>query len=68
MAILRNSAQCRKCGDSIESIHVHDFVTCKCGAISVDGGKHYFKRSAIDLGDLIDTSIVDDEEHSTIAR
>lgn len=61
MGIVRNSAMCRRCGDQIESKHVHDFVTCSCGAISVDGGREYFKRSAVDLTLLIDTSVVDDE-------
>jgi hypothetical protein len=42
--ILRNMARCVKCGDVIESKHRHDFVWCKCGAISVDGGKDYLKR------------------------
>jgi len=60
VAIVRNSARCLKCLDHIESKHVHDFVTCKCGAISVDGGKEYFKRSAEDVSLLEDTSIVDD--------
>lgn len=41
---LRNRAQCRKCGDIIESRHVHDFVRCKCGAIFVDGGHDYIRR------------------------
>lgn len=41
----RNRAKCLKCGDVIESKHVHDFVSCKCGAISVDGGREYLKRS-----------------------
>jgi hypothetical protein len=41
--ILRNAAKCRKCGDIIESKHRHDFVTCKCGAISLDGGRSYFR-------------------------
>lgn len=61
MAIIRNSARCRLCGDEIESKHRHDFVTCKCGEISVDGGRDYFKRSARDLNNIIDTSCVDDE-------
>lgn len=39
-----NKAKCRKCEDIIESKHVHDFVTCKCGAISVDGGLDYLRR------------------------
>ena len=40
-----NKAKCKKCGDVIESKHRHDFVSCNCGAISVDGGKDYLKRS-----------------------
>lgn len=62
MGIVRNSAQCAKCFSKIESKHLHDFVTCKCGAISIDGGRHYLKRSAVDLSDLIDTSVINDEE------
>lgn len=33
------------CKDVIESKYRHDFVTCSCGNISVDGGNDYFKRS-----------------------
>ena len=43
--ILSNKAQCLKCKDIIESKYRHDFVTCKCGALSVDGGNSYLKRS-----------------------
>ena len=42
--IIRNSAKCLKCGDEIESTYRHDFKSCKCGAISVDGGKDYLRR------------------------
>jgi hypothetical protein len=52
MSILCNKAQCRKCGDIIESKHRHDFVHCKCGAIFVDGGK--------DLEDIIELSEEDE--------
>ena len=41
---IRNRARCKKCGDIIESKYRHDFVTCTCGAVSVDGGKDYFRR------------------------
>lgn len=41
---IKNNARCRKCGDEIESKSRHDFVTCKCGAISVDGGQDYMRR------------------------
>jgi hypothetical protein len=33
--------QCGNCGDVIQSKHRHDFVTCKCGGTSVDGGSDY---------------------------
>jgi len=41
---IKNIAKCKKCGDVIESEYRHDFVTCTCGAISVDGGMDYFRR------------------------
>lgn len=44
MAIIHNRAKCRKCGDVIESMHRHDFKSCVCGAIFVDGGKAYIRR------------------------
>lgn len=42
--ILVNQAQCKTCGDIITSHHVHDFVSCSCGAIAVDGGRDYLRR------------------------
>lgn len=42
--IVQNAATCNKCDDFIVSKHRHDFVTCKCGAISVDGGQAYLRR------------------------
>lgn len=45
MAILRNRARCKKCGDVIESQTRHDFVTCRCGAVSIDGGRSYLRRA-----------------------
>lgn len=40
---MRNRAKCKLCNDIIESKHEHDYVTCKCGEISVDGGTEYYK-------------------------
>ena len=51
-----NKAKCKLCGDIIESTHVHDFVTCSCGEISVDGGKYYLKRCAKNLDNIIELS------------
>lgn len=42
--ITHNMAKCLICGDIIESVHRHDYVTCSCGNLSVDGGKDYLKR------------------------
>lgn len=41
--ILKNSIQCRKCGDIIESKYVHDFVYCSCQSVACDGGKSYLR-------------------------
>jgi hypothetical protein len=42
-----NRAMCRRCRDVIESFYRHDFKTCRCGSIGVDGGYEYPRR----LGD-----------------
>lgn len=42
--ILRNAARCKKCGVVVESKHRHDFASCECGAIFVDGGTDYIRR------------------------
>jgi hypothetical protein len=62
--IIRNSATCLVCHDQIESRHVHDYVTCECGAISVDGGRSYLRRAG-DPAHLEDTSIFAPDEPRT---
>lgn len=42
--IVSNQIKCNKCDDEIFSMHQHHFVTCKCGAVSVDGGDAYRRR------------------------
>jgi len=54
--IIRNRAKCLKCGDIIESTHRHDFVSCKCGAIFVDGGLDYLRRGGKFLEDIEELS------------
>lgn len=39
-----NAARCKICGDIIESKDRHDFKTCSCGNLSVDGGEEYGRR------------------------
>lgn len=43
--LTRNAARCPLCDTVIESRHRHDFNVCPCGALSVDGGLAYLKRS-----------------------
>ena len=42
--IVHNRIRCLKCGDVIESVTVHDYRECSCGACAVDGGKDYLRR------------------------
>lgn len=42
--IFKNKAKCLQCGKIITSKNRHDFVTCKCGNLSVDGGSWYIRR------------------------
>ena len=44
LLIVKNRARCKKCGTILESRSVHDFKTCSCGAMSVDGGHEYIRR------------------------
>jgi hypothetical protein len=43
--IWNNSIQCKACGEVIRSTNRHDFRTCKCGAVAVDGGSWYLRRA-----------------------
>ncbi|MBR3585462.1 MAG: hypothetical protein IKO00_05540 [Oscillospiraceae bacterium] len=45
--IVVNKIRCKFCGDVIESRSVHDFVQCRCGKCSTDGGQEYAQRSFI---------------------
>ncbi len=44
--LLMNRAQCRNCKDIIESKHVHDFVVCKCYAMTFDMDYNEYNYSA----------------------
>lgn len=59
-ALLRNSAKCNTCGEELSSEYRHDFVSCSCGNLSVDGGVGpggYLRRVGTS-GNFTDTSIV----------
>lgn len=54
--IIRNAIQCKLCGEVIESKTRHMFVTCKCGACSVDGGHDYLRRCFKEEGCYVELS------------
>jgi hypothetical protein len=58
---MRNRAKCKKCQEVIESYHHYDWVTCKCGEISVDGGMNAYKASAKDWNNFIRVDDMDNE-------
>lgn len=62
--ILYNAVKCGICGEVIFSRHRHDFVTCQCENVSVDGGLSYLRRSYntenwTDMSIELDDKIVD---------
>lgn len=60
--IIKNAAQCRLCKEILVSESVHDFKTCKCGEISVDGGTDYIRRCyTTDIMNIIELSEFVDE-------
>jgi len=63
--IVRNMAQCLKCKDVITSYHTHDYKTCTCGELSVDGGTSYLKRSG-EISNCKELSIYDDASFEVI--
>lgn len=42
--LYKNKIRCKICGDVIESIDVHDYQECRCGACYTDGGLAYCHR------------------------
>jgi hypothetical protein len=59
--IIQNEAQCAKCKEIIFSVHRHDYKSCECGAIAVDGGQDYIKRVG-NRENIIERSMILDEK------
>lgn len=55
--IIRNQAKCLKCEVVVESKFTHDYKVCKCGNLSVDGGKEYLKRNFEDISMIEEQNI-----------
>jgi hypothetical protein len=57
-----NKIKCTHCKEIIESKFTHDFQTCSCGKVSVDGGKDYLKRSAMLREDFTELAEYEEEK------
>lgn len=47
-----SAIKCNKCHDTVYSRARHDFRSCTCGAVSIDGGLDYTKISGTDFTDV----------------
>jgi hypothetical protein len=53
----RHAIYCKKCKETIESKHVHDFKYCSCKAVGIDGGISAGNRILGHLSDMEDRSM-----------
>jgi hypothetical protein len=56
--LMRNAAHCLVCDTIVESRTRHDFRSCKCGNVSVDGGTWYARRLGGEKGEV--TQIIEE--------
>lgn len=59
--IIRNAAKCLDCGITVESRTRHDFQSCGCGNLFVDGGKAYLRMGVKYPEKVEDLSIVEED-------
>ena len=53
----RHAIQCKKCLETIESKHDHDFKYCSCRAVGIDGGISDGNRILGNLSDIDNRSM-----------
>lgn len=63
--LTRSIYQCKECEDIIESKHRHDFTTCQCGNLSIDGGLDYIRIIYDKENSWIDLSEYKEEENES---
>jgi hypothetical protein len=62
---MKNRAKCKLCLDILESFHTYDYVTCKCGEISISGGSDRLECSA---KDWINFLRIDDQGNEVVVK
>ena len=65
--IIANKIKCKKCGYIIESTHRHDFKSCNCGRVGVDGGKDYLRRVG-NIEDYEELSEIENDKNNKIEK
>jgi hypothetical protein len=60
---MKNRAKCKLCQSIIESFHEFDYVSCKCGQISITGGNIRLQTFAHDYKNFLR---VDDENNEIV--
>jgi len=65
---MRNRAKCKLCKSIVESLHMNDYVDCKCGEISVNGGDFTFGCSAKDWNNFLRIDDDDKEIPVTVMK
>ena len=64
--IVLNRAKCLSCGDIIVSYNRHDYKSCSCGKLSVDGGQDYLRRAYNEPLLVEEMSIYVDDEYEIV--
>jgi hypothetical protein len=62
---MKNRAKCKLCNQILESFHTYDYVTCKCGEISISGGNDKLECSAKNWENFLR---VDDEGNEVVIK
>jgi hypothetical protein len=62
---MKNRAKCKLCFDILESFHLHDYVSCKCGEISISGGSDKLECSAKDWNNFLR---IDDQGNEVVVK
>lgn len=62
---MRNRAKCKLCQTVIESFHLYDYVSCKCGDIAISGGMQKFEVFYKNIGSFMR---IDDEGNEILVK
>lgn len=62
---MKNRAKCKLCQSIIQSFHTYDYVSCKCGEISIDGGDEVLRVYAKNWENFLR---IDDEGNEIVVK